>query len=133
MKETETKTFTITTSPTVMRRIERFFALLHFNSNFGHSGIFGMPLDGDGSDKVKITPINKELGQQVGLIGGVGYDVEIANDGGYAGIFKDKNKHSYWYTRPGGTLYKDGFLHKNSPTHDDYEYLEGVGCDREEE
>jgi|SRR6185312_2948635 len=117
--ETQTKTFTITTSPELMQRIERFFALLHFNSNFGHSGTFGIPLDCDGNEKVKIEPINKELGLQVGLVSGVGYDVEIANDKGYSGLFKDKTNRSHWYTRPGAVLYKDGAFVKTTPSWDD--------------
>lgn len=128
-EENETKTFTITTSPTLMRRIEKFFALLHFNSSFGHSGIFGMPLDGDGSEKVKIRPINRELLHQVDLIGGVGYDVELVGDIGYTGLFKDKNKRTDWYTRPAGVLYKDGRLHRSTPAYDDYDHSENTKVD----
>ncbi len=55
----KTKTFTITTSPKLMKRIERFLALLHFNSSFGHSATFAMSLDGDGCEKVKVSDLEK--------------------------------------------------------------------------
>lgn len=54
MSEQVTKSFTITASPTVMKRFERFLALLHYNSGWGHSANFVMPLDGDGADRFKV-------------------------------------------------------------------------------
>lgn len=79
----ETKTFTITTSPGIMRRIERFLALLHHNSRFGHSATFAMPLDGDGEDKVTVEP-EPDFAKEVSLIGGVGGSVEIAYNDAYS-------------------------------------------------
>jgi len=78
-----TKTFEITTSPSIMRTVERFFALLHYNSRFGHSAMFGMWLDGDGDDKVTISP-EPEYRDEVGLIGGVGGAVEIAQSDSFS-------------------------------------------------
>jgi len=66
-----------------MKRIERFLALLHYNSAFGHSNLFAMHLDGDGSEKVTVTPITKEFKGEVNLVGGIGGGVEIAGDGCY--------------------------------------------------
>lgn len=51
---TETRTYTITASPDVLRRFERFLALLHYNA--GHSAIFGLQFDGDGRDRLTVDP-----------------------------------------------------------------------------
>ena len=118
-----TKTFTITTSREVMKRIEHFLALLHFNSIFGHSGLFAMHLDGDGPEKVRVNDLPRELKDQVNAIGGVGYGVEIANENGYSGKFLDRKRESRWYVRPSATLYKDGKVNKVLPS-EDYEYDE---------
>ena len=108
--DTIKKTFEVETSPSVMRRFERFLALLHHNSNFGHSGTFAMPLDGDGSDKVKITP-TPEFAREVDLAGGIGYDIEIAYDDSFSGV--DINRQTHDYTvKPSASLYKDGELVK---------------------
>lgn len=76
-------------SAQLMARFERLMALLHFSSSFGHSGTFGMPLDGDGNEKIRVTfeesMPGQELfrfGHEVDLIGGVGYELELAIDGG---------------------------------------------------
>ena len=115
MKE-ETKVFEITANPQILRRIERFLALLHFNSCFGHSGLFGMGLDGDGSEKVVVKDINRSLGYEVDLIGGIGYGVEIANDTSYSGRFIDNERSSKWVTQRSGSLYKEGELVKTIPS-----------------
>jgi hypothetical protein len=115
---TETKTFTITTSPAIMRRIERFLALLHFASNWGHSGIFGMPLDGDGSEKVKVDPIDRRLAHEVDAIGGVGYDIEIARDDSYSGYAINRERRSRFWTGPAANLYLDGEVRKTIPSRD---------------
>lgn len=107
------KTFEIETSIDVMRRIERFFALLHHNSNYGHSSTFAMPLDGDGADKVKVTP-TPGFAQEVDAIGGVGGSVEIA----YSDSFTCKDLHdlsSHWNTRMVAGLFKNGKLMKTIP------------------
>lgn len=88
------KVFTITASPGVMRRIERFLALLHHNSRFGHSATFGMPLDGDGEDKVTVDPTPDYAGE-VGMIGSVGGDIEIAYNDSYS-CFGLKEMGSSW-------------------------------------
>ena len=116
--EKYTQIFEITTSPSVMKRLERFLALLHFNSGFGHSGTFAMALDGDGQENVQVKGIDNNLSYEVDAIGGVGYDVEIARDNSYSGVFTNKDKESKWYTGQAANLYKDGDLAKTIPNCD---------------
>ena len=106
-----TKTFTVTASPNLINRLERFLALLHYNSSFGHSNLFAMHLDGDGSEKIVIKDIGKFLAYEVDAIGGVGYDVEIANTLTYSGKFLDRKRLCRWVVAPGAILYKDGEIH----------------------
>lgn len=104
-KEPITKTFKITTSPRLMRTFERFLAFFHYNA--GHSGTFAMEFDGDGSDTLKVDPApNKDYGKEVSLIGGVGFEVELARPDAYSGRFTDGKEHSF-YEAKGGKLYKD--------------------------
>ena len=105
MEERITKTFAITTSPDVMERFERFLALLHYNSCFGHSGLFAMPLDGDGSDKVEVSP-RLRFQHEVDLCAGIGGDVEIAYDDCYT-VKRVSDMGSNWVVKTGGILYKD--------------------------
>ncbi len=114
----ETRIFEITASPKLMKRIERFLAFLHFNSQFGHSGLFAMSLDGDGPENVVIKGLEKNLGYEVDAIGGVGYDIEIARDTKYSGAFIDSSRKSIWYTGQSASLYKDGDLVKTIPSCD---------------
>ena len=114
----ETRTFTITASAVLLRRIERFLALLHYNSGFGHSGLFAMPLDGDGNEKVKVDGLDRRLAFEVDALGGVGYDVEIARDDSYSGRFLDLKRPARWYTGPAANLYKDGEIAKTIPSRD---------------
>lgn len=117
--QAETRTFTITTSSRVMRRFERFLALLHFNSSFGHSALFGMALDGDGSEKVEVAEVDRTLCHEVDAIGGVGYGVEIACEDRYSGRFIEKSDtRSKYYTGSAANLYKDGEIIKTIPTKD---------------
>lgn len=109
------KTFEIETSPEVMERIERFFALLHHNSNFGHSGLFAVFLDGDGADKVTVSP-KPRFAHEVDLCGSIGGDVEIAQNGCYT-VKKTAELGSLWLVKPAAALYKNGDLHKTIPSH----------------
>lgn len=108
------KSFEIETSPDVMKRIERFLALLHHNSSFGHSGLFAMPLDGDGCDKVTVSP-KPRFANEVDAIGGVGGGVEIAYDNSYA-CKNLKEMGSYWHTKPIAGLFKGDELHTSIPS-----------------
>ena len=118
MTNKETRVFEITTSPEVMHRIERFLALLHFNSGFGHSGLFGMSLDGDGNEKVEVKNLDSRLAYEVDAIGGVGYGIEIARSTSYTGKFINRDLKPKWHTGPAANLYKEGNLKKTIPTSD---------------
>lgn len=111
------KTYDIETSPMMHERIERFFAMLHHNSRSGHSGLFAMPLDGDGPEKVSISPVPR-FNYEAELIGGVGYHVEIAYDKSYGGWFADTKKASPWHTGPAANLYKDSEIVSTVPSKD---------------
>lgn len=102
----ETKTYTISGSQDVMRRFERFLALLHFNSAWGHSATFCMPLDGDGWDKFQVHDFHPDFYREVGLIGGVGYPLEIALDDGYT--CKPVGVSNRFYAVKDGKLMRDG-------------------------
>lgn len=78
--KTITKTFEITATPDVMKRFERFLALMHYNG--GHSATFGMPFDGDGSDVLKTNP-PPENNEDRKYIGGFGPELEIAYNNSY--------------------------------------------------
>ena len=102
-------------SATIKRRFERFLALLHYNSNFGHSGLFGMYLDGDGSEKIQVKNHNNRYMREVDLIGGIGYDIEIVNDNGYSGRFIDSQRECRWVVLRSATMYKNGEIYKTLP------------------
>lgn len=51
-------TVTITSSESVILRIERFLSLLYFCGAWGHSCTAAMDIDGDGSEKVIISGID---------------------------------------------------------------------------
>ena len=114
MKKTKiTKTFEIEVEgKELITRFERFLALLHYNGRFGHSALFGMFLDGDGDEKLTVKNLDESLSREVNLIGGVGYDVEIANYSNYSGSFVDRKRESKWHTKPNRGLYKNGELIK---------------------
>jgi hypothetical protein len=114
MKKRIKKTFEIETSSQVMERLERFLALLHHNSNFGHSGLFAMPLDGDGCDKVTVSP-KPRFAHEVDLVGGIGGDVEIAQNGCYT-VKKTESLKTNWIVKPAAALYKNDELHKAIPS-----------------
>lgn len=106
MSEEATKSFTITASPAVMRRFERFLALLHYNSGWGHSANFVMPLDGDGSDRFRVHDFKPGYHKDVEHIGSIGYEFEIALDDAYttrAGIATPR-----YYLAKNGQLFRDG-------------------------
>ena len=114
----ETRTYEITNSPEELNKFERFLALLHYNSSFGHSGIFAMPFDGDGSDVFKVKGLDRQLQYEVDCINSVGYDIEIAYGQTYSGLFIDRKRKSNFYTGKAANLYKDGDIIKTIPTCD---------------
>lgn len=60
-----TKTFTVSASPWVMKRFERLLTMMHFASSWGHTNYFGMPMDGDGSDRFGIKDLHREWAKDV--------------------------------------------------------------------
>jgi len=56
----ETKTFTVTGDQITIKNLEKFLSQLHFNSHWGHSGCFGMYMDGDGATKFDVSGLNTE-------------------------------------------------------------------------
>lgn len=62
-----TKTYKITAKPEILKRVEAFIAHLQYVGNIGHSGLFAMGFDGDGSDKMTVEgiPDYKKLGVEV--------------------------------------------------------------------
>lgn len=108
MAETQTRTYTVTGSPRLLDRFERLLALIHYAGAWGHSGRFGMPLDGDGPERIKIEPVPEERRKGVDRIGGVGYDVELAIDRGFSGVYVDRDRESRRaYTDDGEALRDD--------------------------
>lgn len=69
-----TKKFEITANAEAMAKFEAFLAMLHYNG--GHSGIFAMEFDGDGSDSLKVSPKPEKFAAGLEM-SGVGADVEI--------------------------------------------------------
>lgn len=102
------KTFEIETSPDVMARFERLLAMMHYNSAWGHTATFAMPLDGDGADRMIVSP-TPEHRTEVGLIGGVGGSIEVAYDGSF-GCCNAKELSSDWTVKD-SILYRDGEVH----------------------
>ena len=109
-----TKDFKITAPPGVMRRFERFLAMLHFSSQWGHSGTFAMGLDGDGPERLTVSPAPNSFRDQYSLTSGIGGDIEIATSRGYT-VCKMAKMGSEWLVRPSATLYRDGDVHSTAP------------------
>ncbi len=110
MSKQITKTFTITAEENVMLRLERFLALLHYNSAWGHSAYFAMPLDGDGPDRFKVHDFQTGYAKDVEYIGSVGYAFEIALNDGY--VTKDVKSSARHYVAKDGQLLRDGIVIK---------------------
>lgn len=73
----ETKTFTITAPAPIMRRLEGFLALMHFNA--GHSAMFGMCFDGDGNERLQVAEgLDSALRRPAQACGGFAGGLEIA-------------------------------------------------------
>ena len=99
-RQTETRTYTITSRSTeLLDRIEALLCMIDHNSRTGHSGIFGMSLDGDGEDKVAVSGGRNldRYRKMAGKIGDVGYDVEyVSSSGMTAGVFKNHDANHAW-------------------------------------
>lgn len=94
-----TKTITIKCTESVWKKFERFLSFMHFNG--GHSGLFAMPFDGDGSDRFRVRPelpdyLRKKETTYKGKVlrvSDVGFDVEIAYENTYSGKFVNYEKY----------------------------------------
>lgn len=107
MSQVIEKTFTIKAEPRLMKRFERLLALMSLCSRWGHTGTFGMWVDGDGADRIHVEgDIDMdEYRKGVEKISGVGYHVELATDRGYGGTFIDGDRNAKWqYDDAGSTL-----------------------------
>lgn len=51
-------TVTITSDEDMILKVERFLALLHLSSVWGHTCTAAMDIDGDGSDRLKVEGID---------------------------------------------------------------------------
>jgi len=105
----EKKVFEITANSAVMRRFERFLSMLHYNSGWGHSALFAMPLDGDGNERFTVSP-KPDYSEDVELTAGIGGDVEIAYDNSYT-VKRLSSMKSSWVVKYGG-LHRNGVLVK---------------------
>ena len=104
-KDLVRKVFEVEADAETMKTFERFLALLHYNSRFGHSATFAMGLDGDGWDKFTVNPVAKECKNDVDLIGCVGGGLEIARENSY--VSKKMVDLSHCYCAKDDKLYKD--------------------------
>jgi len=102
-----TETFKVTASPKVMERFKRFLTFLAYNG--GHSGIFGLYFDGDGSDFLRVEPkLDRKYTKGMHAIGGTGADVEIAGGEGYSGRFLDWDRASWSAADDSKEAHKEG-------------------------
>ncbi len=102
---------------TTLLRFLEFLAFFQYNG--GHSGLFAMPFDGDGADRLGVEnaevwiPRSHVRGAQ--RIAGVGGGVEVANGNGVYTTQKIEHSHRWVYRngvlyRPDGTpakIYED--------------------------
>lgn len=100
-----TKTFTITAPEDTMDKFEAFLCFFHYNG--GHSGLFGMPFDGDGHESMKIEPPPaRSRGAQ--RIADAGTELEIAAGNGVFRSYKVVRDPHYY-------AYEDGKLLEKNP------------------
>ena len=100
-----TREMKISATPEVWLKLERFFALMHFNG--GHTAIFGIAFDGDGADAFKIDPPpREELRKPAQRIGDAGPTLEIANENSYTA--KHVKVEGFYVMRDSDVLLKDG-------------------------
>jgi hypothetical protein len=72
----------LTGNKACVERVLSLFGMIQFNGNVGHSGVFGISWDGDGSDKIKVEgpiPDHKEAWNATSSYGGY---VEMMGEGG---------------------------------------------------
>ena len=83
-KEEVTQTLSITGSVECVERIKALLGLLQLNGAWGHSGVFGIWWDGDGSDQVDITGVGFNTSDYVDMANALHYggDVECVGENG---------------------------------------------------
>ena len=74
-----------------------------------------MGLDGDGPEKLIVSPAPNQFRNQYSLLSGVGGDIEIATPTGYT-VFKMQEMGSEWLVRETATLFKNGEPYKSCPS-----------------
>jgi hypothetical protein len=107
-----TQTITITATEDTWVKLIRFLALLHHNG--GHSGVFGMSFDGDGHERLAVSPTphelmgefshspsEEEIRRMVDRAGGAGLDVEYAVESGYVVKASHSGRPYYLVNREG--------------------------------
>ncbi len=100
------RTLVISGSQDSVDRIAAFLGMLQFNGAIGHSGMFALGWDGDGSDQVQIQGIEEELKRfkdGYAACASYGSDVEwmsALGSFGVARIKQDSNK-LLWTRRDG--------------------------------
>ena len=115
MTQRQTRIYAVSASEEVLERFERFLAMLNYNSMWGHSGTFCMPLDGDGSESFIVDMPNDRqfsgvLRKEVELCSSIGGDFEIANTKSFT-VKNSKDLGSSWVVKD-GKLYKNGEEYK---------------------
>lgn len=89
------KTYTIRGTKGALHKLETFFAFMHYNG--GHTGLFAMPFDGDGHERLTIDPAPDEsLRKPAQATAGVGAGVEIAYAGTTGVAFIDWPRTKRW-------------------------------------
>lgn len=105
-----TKTFTITAVPSVMKKIERLMTMIHFSGSSGHSGVLAIQLDGDGKDHVSVAEVDRDMILCADAIASIGYDVEMATDYGFSGLWIGDRKSSYDVIQVAAILKNGGMI-----------------------
>lgn len=82
MREQKQITLTFVGDEETLQRFVEFLSFFHYNG--GHSGLFAMPFDGDGADRLRVVdyPIDTEHLRGRWRIGGTGASVEVAEGRG---------------------------------------------------
>ena len=91
----------VTDSSGLIQKFLRLMALLHRAGAVGHSGTFGMSLDGDGNERLLIESDDNNLFMRsvkkgADRVGSVGYDVELATTKGFSGWFRNVDRRCKW-------------------------------------
>jgi len=78
----------------MLKRFERFLSHLEWCGNVGHSAIVAMSIDGDGRDRLSVSPKLSKEGSEA--IAKVGADIECASDVGMYAVFEDRQRKTFY-------------------------------------